>query len=147
MAVFSYRATTMAGETVEGVIEALDEKVAVERLRNTGVIPLRIESSRGALKGSLGFRRSRADLLTFTTELSVLLAAGLPLDRSLSVLSGLAEDRGTKEMVGSILKSISEGASFSEALQRHPKTFPRLYVNMVRAGEAGGVLDGGCSTN
>jgi general secretion pathway protein F len=141
MAVFSYRATTLAGETIEGVIDAQDERIAIERLKNTGVIPLKIVSGQKSLKGGIGFRRSKTDLLTFTTELSVLLAAGLPLDRSLNILSGLSEDRGMKEIVESILRSISQGSSFSEALQKHPKAFPRLYVNMVRAGEAGGVLD------
>lgn len=142
MIVFSYRATTMSGEIVEGVIEANDEKVAIERLKNTGVIPLKIIAPRqGSLKGKPGFRRSKADLLTFTTELSVLLNAGLPLDRSLNVLSDLSEGKEMKEIVQSILRSIREGGSFSDALQKHPKAFPRLYVNMVRAGEAGGVLD------
>ncbi len=142
MAVFSYRASTMAGQTVEGVIEAVDEKAAVERLRDTGVIPLKVAApGQSASRRRLGFRRSGNDLLTFTTELSVLLGAGLPLDRSLNILSGLAETREMKEMVEAILKSIREGSSFSEALQRLPKAFPRLYVNMVRAGETGGVLD------
>ena len=142
MAVFSYRATTMAGEAIEGVIEALDEKVAVERLKNTGVIPLRIVAARkGGLKERIGFKRSKGDLLSFTTELSVLLGAGLPLDRGLNILSEISGGREMKEVIESILKSIREGSSFSDALQKHPNTFPRLYVNMVRAGEAGGVLD------
>jgi general secretion pathway protein F len=142
MAVFSYRATTMAGEAIEGVIEALDEKLAIERLKGTGVIPLRIVATKqGGLKGKINFKRSKGDLLSFTTELSVLLSAGLPLDRGLNILSEISEGKEMKEIVGAILKSIREGSSFSDALQKHPKTFPRLYVNMVRAGEAGGVLD------
>ena len=142
MAVFSYRASTLAGETMEGVIEGQDEKAAIEKLKNMGVIPLKIAApGHGALGGRAGFRRSKTDLLTFTLELSVLLSAGLPLDRSLNILSDLAGGRGMKEMVDAILKSIREGSSFSEALLKHPKAFPRLYVNMVRAGEEGGVLD------
>ncbi len=142
MAVFSYLATTMAGETIEGVIEAADEKLAVERIRNTGLIPLKIVAPRqGGLHGKIGFKRSRADLLTFTAELSVLLGAGLPIDRSLNILSEVSEEKEMKKTIQSILKSIREGGSFSDALQKHPKSFPRLYVNMIRAGEAGGVLD------
>jgi len=142
MSLFSYRATTMEGEVIEGVIEATDEKVAIERIKNTGVIPLKIVApEEGGLKARIGFRRSKGDLLTFTTELSVLLSAGLPLDRSLNILSELSESKAMKEIVDSVLKSIREGGSFSEALQKHPKTFPRLYVNMIRAGETGGVLD------
>ncbi len=142
MILFSYRATTMEGEVIEGVIEAADEKVAIERIKNTGVIPLKIVAPQeGGLKTRIGFKRSKGDLLTFTTELSVLLSAGLPLDRSLNILSELSESKEMKEIVKSVLKSIREGGSFSDALQKHPKTFPRLYVNMVRAGETGGVLD------
>jgi len=142
VAVFSYLATTMAGETIEGVIEAADEKLAVERIRNTGLIPLKIVAPKqGGLRGKIGFKRSRADLLTFTAELSVLLSAGLPIDRSLNILSEVSEEKEMKKTIQSILKSIREGGSFSDALQKHPRSFPRLYVNMIRAGEAGGVLD------
>ncbi len=142
MAVFSYRATTMAGETIEGVIEATDEKLAIERLKNTGVIPLKVTAPRqGGLKGKISFKKSKGDLLTFTTELSVLLSAGLPLDRGLNILSEISEGKEMKEIVRSVLKSIREGSSFSDALQKHPKAFPKLYVNMIRAGETGGVLD------
>jgi general secretion pathway protein F len=142
MAVFSYRATTMAGEPIEGIIEATDEKVAIERLKNTGVIPLKVVAPKQkGLKGKISFKRSKGDLLTFTTELSVLLSAGLPLDRGLNILSEISEGKEMKEIVQSILKSIREGSSFSDALQKHPKAFPRLYINMIKAGEAGGVLD------
>jgi general secretion pathway protein F len=142
MAVYSYRATTMDGETVDGVIEAADEKLAVERIRNTGVILLKIVAPKQkGWQARISFNRSRADLLTFTTELSVLLSAGLPLDRSLNILSEISEGREMKKIIQSILKSIREGGSFSDALQKHPKAFPRLYINMIRAGEAGGVLD------
>lgn len=142
MAVFSYLATTMAGETIEGVIEAADEKLAVERIRDTGLIPLKVRAPRqGGLRGMIGFRRSGVDLVPFTSELSVLLSAGLPIDRSLNILSEVSEEKETKKTIQSILKSIREGGSFSDALQKHPRSFPRLYVNMIRAGEAGGVLD------
>jgi general secretion pathway protein F len=142
MSVFSYRSTTMDGTVAEGVIEAADEKTALERLKNTGMIPLEIHSLQGAgLFSTMRLRTTRGDLTAFTAELSTLLAAGLPLDRSLNILAEIAENRGMKEMVQSLLTSIREGSSFSDALQKHPKIFPRIYVNMVRAGEAGGVLD------
>lgn len=141
MALFSYRATTMEGAIVEGAIEAADEKSAVERLKNTGVIPLRVAAPEEGLKKRITLRLSKVNLLTFTTELATLLGAGLPLDRSLNILSSISESKDMKNIVQSILKSIREGSSFSDALQRHPKVFPRLYINMIRAGEAGGVLD------
>lgn len=141
MAIFSYRATTMEGAIVEGAIEATDEKSAIERLKNSGVIPLKVAAPQEGIRKKFTFRSSKGDLLTFTTELSVLLSAGLPLDRSLNILSGISESKEMKNVIQSVLKSIREGSSFSEALQKHPKIFPKLYVNMIRAGEAGGVLD------
>ena len=141
MAIFSYRATTMEGAIVEGAIEAADEKSAIERLKNSGIIPLKVAAPEEGIKKRITLRSSKTDLLTFTTELSSLLSAGLPLDRSLNILSEISESKDMKNIIQSILKSIREGSSFSDALQRHPKVFPRLYINMIRAGEAGGVLD------
>lgn len=141
MAVYSYRATTPDGKITEGVIEAADERSAVERLRNTGIIPLRISSPDEGVRRRFFSRSARGDLLIFTTELSALLHAGLPLDRGLNIISDISESREMKQIVKTVLKSIREGSSFSDALQKHPRVFPRLYVNMVRAGEAGGVLD------
>jgi len=142
MPLFAYRSTTLEGVLADGIIEAVDRRTAIEKLKNTGVIPLEIKApAQGGLRARLRSRAGKGDLAVFTTELSTLLAAGLPLDRSLNILADIVEHRGMKETVQSLLKSIREGASFSDALQKHPETFPRLYVNMVRAGEAGGVLD------
>ena len=131
----------MQGAIVEGVIEANDEKSAIERLKNAGYIPLNVAAPRESINKKISLRSSKGDVLTFTTELSVLLAAGLPLDRGLNILAEISESEEMKNIVNSILKSIREGSSFSDALAKHPKVFPKLYVNMIRAGEAGGVLD------
>ena len=140
MAVFSYVATTMDGTMVEGVIEAPAQDIAIDRLKNSGVIPIKVVAPRQSFRKKFTLRSSKADLLTFTTELSVLLSAGLPLDRGLNVLSETSENKEMKGIVQSILRSIREGSSFSESLKKHPKVFPTLYVNMIKAGEAGGVL-------
>jgi general secretion pathway protein F len=142
MPIFEYRSTTMDGTIAEGVIEAADQKAAIERLKNTGVIPLEVKppADRG-FRRRIGFKAGKGDLAAFTSELSTLLAAGLPLDRGLNILSEISGRRGMKAIIQSLLKSIRGGVSFSEALQKHPDIFPRFYVNMVRAGEAGGVLD------
>ncbi|HNT44154.1 MAG TPA: type II secretion system F family protein, partial [Syntrophorhabdaceae bacterium] len=138
---YSYTATTLEGAIVEGVVEASDERTAVEKIRNTGVIPIKVSLPREGLGKTFAMRSSRGDLLTFTTELSALLGAGLPIDRSLNILSEISEGKQMKEVINSVLKGIREGSSFSEALQKHPAVFSKLYVSMVRAGEAGGVLD------
>lgn len=141
MGIFSYRATTIDGAIVEGVIEAADERDVAERLKNSGVIPLTISTPKEGLRKRFTLKSSHGDILTFTTELSSLLGAGLPLDRSLNILSEITESADMNNIIKSVLKSIREGSSFSDALHKHPRVFPKLYVNMIRAGEAGGVLD------
>jgi general secretion pathway protein F len=139
--VYSYTAATPEGTTVEGVVEASDERGAVEKIRNTGVIPIKISVPGRGLGKTFAFRSSRGDLLTFTTELSALLSAGLPIDRSLNILAEISEGSQMKEVIHSVLTGIRGGSSFSEALQKHPGIFSRLYISMIRAGETGGVLD------
>ncbi len=80
-------------------------------------------------------------MLNFTTELAALLGAGLPLDRSLSILGEISGDTAMRTIVQSLLKTIREGNSFSESLSKHPRVFTRLYVNMIKAAEAGGVIE------
>nr|MDA8087230.1 type II secretion system F family protein [Nitrospiraceae bacterium] len=142
MARFSYKAASPDGKLTRGVVEAADLGSAISALKSSGVIILDIGAgAEKAGKSFVLFRKTKHDLLTFTTELSSLLNAGLPLDKALDVLSGISESKGMRETVESVLRSVKEGSSFSEALRLHPDVFPRLYVNMIRAGEAGGVLD------
>ncbi len=131
----------MDGQIVEGVIDAADEKAALNILKDSGVIPLKISLPDKGLRKRFSIRSSKADLLTFTTELSSLLTAGLPLDRSLNILSEISGNRQMDTVIKAVLKSIRGGSSFSDSLRQHPKIFPNLYVNMIRAGESGGVLD------
>jgi|SRR5208283_1590238 len=141
MAIFSYRATSLEGVMSGGVIEAADEGAALERLKSSGVIPLEVKARTEDKKIRFSLRSTSADLVSFTTELSALLGAGLPLDKSLSILAELSEGGEIKKVVQSVVKALREGSSFSEALQQHPEVFPKLYINMVRAGEAGGVVN------
>jgi general secretion pathway protein F len=141
MPVYSYRSSTMDGTIVEGAIEAPDEKSAIEKIKDMGVIPLKVTIPRERIKWRIRRKSSTGDLLAFSSELSVLLGAGLPLDRSLNILSEISENRQMKGVIRSVVESIRGGGSFSEAIQQHPDVFPRFYVNMIRAGEAGGVLD------
>lgn len=140
MAYFAYRATSRDGQILEGQIEAPDEATAIERLKNAGSIPLKITAQKKRVSAS-GAKAAKDDLQTFTSELYVLLNAGLPLDRSLNVLSEVFENKGMKNVIEDILKSIRGGKTFSDALLEHPKMFPKIYVNMMKAGEASGVLD------
>ena len=142
MPTYSYSSTTREGAIVEGIIEAQDDKSALTILKNSGVIPLKIKLQKngfGAEKFS--FKSAKNEVQTFTTELYALLGAGLPIDRSLNILAEITENKKMKDIIFLILKSIREGSTFSDALEKHPRIFSSLYVNMVRAGEAGGALE------
>lgn len=141
MPIFSYRSSTMDGIVAEGVIEAIDEKTALERIINSGVIPLEVKTAASSgFWSRLKIKTGTGDLVSFTAELQSLLDAGLPLDKALNILSEISEHKKMKATIQSLLKSIRGGISFSDALAKHPQIFPRFYVNMVRAGEAGGIL-------
>ena len=148
MPFFQFKAVTPEGKVVEGTLEAADEKSANFRLEEQGQMPIRISSEEAS--GLLGRefrlpwerkRVSQHDLLVFTHELSTLSGAGLPLDRSLSILVQLSENDYLKEIVGDLLKELKSGKSLSEGLALYPRVFPRIYINMVKAGEVGGALD------
>lgn len=141
MSIFSYRATTRDGMIVEGAIDAADEKAAIDRIKKSGSIPLRVSLVNKGHREKTGSKSSKADVQTFTSELSVLLGAGLPLDRSLHILSEVTESKDMKNVIQSILKYIREGKSFSDSLLMHPRIFSKLYINMIKAGETSGVLD------
>ena len=143
---FSYKATTLNGQTVEGLMEGKDEETIVQHLHQLGYIPIRILSAEKKEAGlhwsSLRLRKvGIKDLLIFTQELSTLVSAGLPIDRSFQILGSLTEDRRMKETVIDVLKRIEGGSSLSEALGYHPRVFPKLYINMIKAGESGGFLE------
>jgi type II secretion system protein F len=147
MVEYAYKASDFSGKIFEGAMEGRDEKAVVESLQKMGYIPIRIKAieERKGLSGAalaVYFERITVkDLLVFTQEMSTLLDAGLPLDRSLQILTELAEKEKFREIVRDILKKIESGRSFSEALSAHPAVFPKLYINMTRAGEAGGILN------
>lgn len=129
-------------------MEADAENSVVLRLREMGCIPLRIampseRAISGARQQPLFTRRrvSQQQLLQFTRELGTLLTAGLPLDRSLSILGGLFEGSELSKIIRSLVEAVRAGKSLAVSMGEHPDVFPRIYVNMVRAGEAGGILE------
>ena len=145
MPVYIYRAADRRGQTVDGVMEAPDARAVVERLHREAYFPIRVAphaERRGFFAGAGSTRISQRDLLAMTQQLATLFEAGLPLDRALSILEELAPSARMKTIVGDLLHSVRGGASLSDALAKHhPRPFSRLYINMVRAGEKGGVLE------
>lgn len=147
MPVFRYRALDAQGEVVDGQMDAASEAELVVRLQEQGHLPMetRLASEGGMDSGRLrSLFRTRpfqgAALLQFTQQLSTLLGAGQPLDRALTILLSLPEDERSRRVVSEIRDTVRGGASLSSALERQHGLFSRLYINMVRAGEAGGSL-------
>jgi general secretion pathway protein F len=146
VAVFAYRAADQRGQTVDGVMEAPDVRAVVERLQRDAYFPIKVvpqHRTRGLAWAAVP--RSRVagrDLVSLTQQLATLLEAGLPLDRALSIQAELAPTARLRVIMADVLRTVRGGSSLADALARHhPRPFSRLYINMVRAGEKGGVLE------
>jgi general secretion pathway protein F len=149
MTVFSYRAADRRGQTIDGVMEAPDTRAVVERLQRDAYFPIAIDAQdqRRRLLGLAWPEAGRGrvagrDLVSLTQQLATLIEAGLPLDRALAIQAELAPTPRLRAIMGDVLRSVQGGSSFADALgKHHPRPFSRLYINMVRAGEKGGVLE------
>ena len=159
MASFHYRAVTSAGQLQEGARQGASEKAVARELQSLGLVPVYVGASQGlgaakqnwpafsgklsghaAWSGLAGRRVTSRDRLLFTQELATLLNAGVPLDRALSICSELTESKASREIVADVLRRVRSGKSLAEALEAQGKVFSKLYVNMVRAGQASGTL-------
>jgi type IV pilus assembly protein PilC len=148
---FYYEALDRGGKQVKGTIDAANEDVILEKLRGMGMYPVKVVLNKKsaaqmdllALPGlRLIFHRVKSKhIMTFTRQLATLIDAGLPIVRSLNILTEQVESVVFRDRISAISKDIESGSSLSEAMARHPKIFDPLYVNMVRAGEIGGVLE------
>lgn len=147
MTLFAYKAVNQEGDVQEGTKEAKDEAILVRLLQEDGLIPLDI--SPAGLKSAYFFSvkknkdgLSQKEIALFTKELATLLQAGLPLDRSLVVLMDLIEeDSKIHLLIKNVLQQVKGGANLADALESESDAFSRFYINMLRAGEAGGSVD------
>ena len=150
---FQYEAMNSEGKPVRDTLVARDTDDAITKIRALSLFPTRVKeivqkggrgaaSGRRARKGPIviGGVRNK-DLTTFTRQLSTLSDAGIPVVRSLNILEEQMRPCALKSVVGSVAGDVESGNSLSEAMARYPKAFDELYVNMVKAGETGGVLD------
>jgi type IV pilus assembly protein PilC len=160
---FTYVALDAHGQQVTGTIEAASQNEAVGQLRQAGYYPTAVDEESKAKKGKSTVAKASAapavakkgtsislfkkqtikgkTLMIFTRQLATLIDAGLPLLRSLTVLAKQERDPVLKETIAQIADSVQGGSTFSDSLTVHPKVFNKLYVNMVKAGELGGVLE------
>ena len=163
---FSYVAMDSRGKETKGTLDVANQNEAIGRLKEMGFFPTKVvevEKSKdktetkgkpgakgAAKKGGVNLNikipglsgRVKSKVLTaFTRQLATLVDAGLPLLRGLRVLEKQEKNLTLKGIIGQLSISIEGGSTFSEGLAQHPKVFNRLYVNMVKAGELGGVLE------
>jgi len=152
MPVFQYEALDSQGVDVKDKIEALSEKEAISKIRNLGYFPTKVRSRGAAKKPAVRTSHAKSRrgaggkvkvklVAQFARQLSTLQDAGLPILRSLRILQEQAKTGTLKHVIGYVADEIEGGSTLSEALGRFPRTFDRLFVNMVAAGETGGVLD------
>src|ERR1041385_5662837 len=163
---FNYVALDARGQESSGLLEAASSNAAISQLRQAGYFPTSvfqeaISSADGknarraamttvrltkprAKKGIALFQRKKVKskiLMIFTRQLATLIDSGLPLLRSLNVLSNQERDKVLKKTINALADSVQSGSTFSDALALHPRIFNNLYINMVKAGEVGGVLE------
>ncbi len=140
---FSYRAIGRDGKSHDGVIDAEGMELATRQLRSQGLTLLKLEPGAGVAAPAAragGKAPGRQEILSLTSELAVLLRAGLPLDRALKVLIDMAAQPAVNQLLNDLLSAVKGGKSLSQALQPHEPVFGSFYINMVRSGEAGGHL-------
>lgn len=161
MANFQYSALDAKGEQTDGTVSAASEAEAIQQLRAKGLYPTQIveegKAKKGvhtvppakrnakakpkASKGNLGGSVKPKNLMIFTRQLATLIDSGLPLLRSLTVLEKQEPNVVLRATIGALAENVQGGSTFSESLAQHPRIFNKLYVNMVKAGELGGVLE------
>ncbi len=144
MSTFTYAVRDKAGKVVKGKLDG-DSKDAVQaKLAQMGYIILELDKQ-GGLAGlssvKFGTGVKPKDITIFARQFSTMINAGLSLTKCLSILSAQTESAGLRDVIAQIGKDVEAGQSLSDSLAKHPKVFPPIFVNMVRAGETGGVLD------
>lgn len=137
---FKYQAFDTQGKIESGQLNAESEREAVRILQGRNLTPVKLQQTRA---GSERLRRSKVsqrDLLDFTNGLCTLMEARVPIDKALRLLDGITESSAMRELVLQLLRDVKEGKSLAEAMESHPQIFSKMYINIVRAGEEGGIL-------
>ncbi|OGL30619.1 secretion system protein [Candidatus Saccharibacteria bacterium RIFCSPHIGHO2_02_FULL_47_12] len=146
MPTFAYIALTKDGKALHGNLQAASQEAAMQSLTKQGLRPIALKPSSAEKSGflsklKLGKKVKLKDLVVFTRQLSTMISAGVPLTRSLATLQDEAENKYFKSVIAGISKDVEGGMPLADAFARHPTVFSEVYTNMVRAGEAGGILD------
>ena len=137
---FKYRAFDTQGKIQVGQVNAESEREAIRVLKKRNLTPIKIGKSKKTHEGSLRRKISNNDLMDFTNGLCTLVEARVPLDRALRLLDGITDSTAMKNLVLNLLSDVKEGKSLASAMEAHPVVFSKMYVNIIRAGEEGGIL-------
>lgn len=142
MSKFQYKGINQSNVVIKGVIDSNSKQSAIDSLKRQGIRPLKVSAEGGfSLGGVLNKKVKTKDVTIFTRQLSTMISAGVPLNRAFYTLQEQTENKYFQTVIGDIAKQIEGGASIGEALKKYPDVFDEIYVNMVIAGEAGGILD------
>lgn len=142
MPTFVYSARTVAGEMQSGEVDLKDRDEVIGFLRKQRMIPLKVqEKPTGVSIPAFGGGVSTRDIVIFTRQFATMINSGLPLVQSLDILAKQSENKTLRKVIDQVLYDVESGQTLADSLRQHPKVFPELYVNMVAAGEAGGILD------
>jgi type IV pilus assembly protein PilC len=138
---FIYTALTKDGKTVQGQMEATSKEAVISALGRQGAKPVTVKLSSNKHGAKKKGKIKLKDLVVFTRQLSTMISAGVPLTRALATLQSQTANAYFKNVVGDIMKDVESGVALGDAFAKHPNIFSDVYVNMVRAGESGGILD------
>ncbi|HXX65586.1 MAG TPA: type II secretion system F family protein [Polyangiaceae bacterium] len=141
MAEFVWEARARTGEVRKGSMEAESEDAVNQRLRAQQLQPTRVRKKPRTFEIKFGTGVGAKDLVTFTRLFATMIDAGLPIVQCLDILQGQTDNKNFAVILRDVKASVEQGATFSDSLRRHPKVFDHLYVNLVQAGEVGGILD------
>lgn len=144
MATFSYAVRDRTGRILKGKLEGESKEAVQSRLREMGYIIVELDQQGGlAALGEIKFGTGvkHKDVAIFARQFSTMVNAGLSLTKALAILAAQTDSPGLRDIIGQVAKDVESGLSLSDAIARHPKVFPPIFVSMTRAGETGGVLD------
>jgi type IV pilus assembly protein PilC len=141
MPVFNYTARTLTGELQSGSIDLPSQNEVVAHLRKNRMIVVKVQQAPKDIKISFGGGVSTRDIVIFTRQFATMINSGLPLVQALDILAEQTENPKLKDVTKAVVYDVESGHTLADALRKHPKAFSDLYVNMVAAGEAGGILD------
>ena len=145
MATFKYQVRDKSGKPVEGVLDGENKDAVSAKLRSMGYVIVSLEQSGGLLASmnsiTFGTGVANKDITIFSRQFATMIGAGLSLTKCLAILGQQTESPALRVIISQIGKDVESGQSLSDAMSKHPKVFPPIFVNMVRSGETGGVLD------